>query len=523
MAPSESMMPPRDPGEEPGGSRPTFWDDGPEINLTEGEVDRFRHALATVYHTEGRMAAVLEGIGYGRARFPVWETATETWQQVFWEFQNGIVDRPWRHLVIAAYAAYPGNAVFRELARHCLPDAPQPQPQPQPREDAARPRSPAKPETAAPPAVVDDVCHVIVEIDDGQDAEQIRAELDRLGLRPEVNWVAGNNISFRVDDDDPITLRTTLDGIGNGYIIVEPGRPDYVLQALLVCGPDGRRFQITGAPAQQTVANIANDVLYQYPTFRDRTRPTVVDLVGPTGQGDRLDPDDTLHDAGIRDGDELRVGFQATAGAVHPQHREEALYRVRNQIVAYAKAHEGFGVEVDWPQLPSEYTLEFRARSFAPNPDGGAEPVEIDRPHRVMIQFGPDFPMTPPQVFWLTPIFHPNVYPMYECEAARNQPHARGLVCLGELAMSYQPSLDFGELCQTLVDIAGFRNYRLFEPTGWVDAHGNPLVVDDFFDEDAMKWAWAHQDRIAAIGGRFAARRDTTTPVFRNSIEPLDQ
>lgn len=493
-----------------------YWDDGPEIDLADGDRDQLRQALAQVYHNEGRMNPLLDGIRFPRDRRPFWTNAADTWQEVFNEFDNGIMDRPWRRLVIAAFTAYQRNTVFRDVAQRYIAEPVQHTDTPE------QPASPADTAQNPPPTFVDEVCHVVVHAV-GDEADQIRERLDQLGLRPEPVWATEHGVSFRVNTADPMILRRRLQGAAFGYIVVEPGRPDYILHALMVNGPDGRRFRIAEAPAQQRVANIASEVLDQYPPFRETTRPTVVDLVGPAGQGDRLDPDDTLHDAGVQDGDELRVGFQATAGAVHPQHREEALYRVRNQIVAYAKAHEDFGVAVDWPQLPSEYTLQFRARSFAPDPDGGPEPVETDRPHRVLIEFGPDFPMAPPRVFWLTPIFHPNVYPMYECEAARNRPHARGLVCLGELAVSYQPSLDFGELCQTLVDIAGYRNYRLFEATGGIDAHGNPVIAGDFFDEAAAQWAWAHQDLIRAIGGQFVIRSEPETPGFRNAIEVIDK
>lgn len=523
MAPPESMMPPQEPGDEPAQWSPSVWD-GPEIELALVERDQFRETIAGIYD-ETATDQLLDRIGFPRGRRPALATATATWGGIFREFDNGIMDRPWRRLLIAAFRDYQTNRVFRGLFQHHILGT-APAPGGKPAREAEKPEA-EQPKAGQPhpdprPAIVDDLCHVIVYIDTGDDAEQVRGLLDRLGLQPEPVWVTEHGIAFRVNTADPIDLRRALQDADFGYIVVEPGRPDYLYRTIWVNGPDGRRFRVTDAPAQQTVENFAGGVLDQYPPFRDTARPTVVDRVGEAGQGDRLDPDDTLHDAGVEDGDELRVGFQATAGAVHPQHREEALYRVRNQIVAYATSHEGFGVEVDWPQLPSEYTIEFPGRSFAPDPDGGPEPVETDRPHRVLIQFGADFPMTPPHVFWLTPIFHPNVYPLYESEAARSRPHMRGLVCLGELAVSYQPALDFGELCQTLVDIAGFRNYRLFEATGEIDAQGRAVIAGDYFDAAAARWALTHQDRIRAIGGRLVGRGDRGAGGFRNRIEAVD-
>ena len=48
-----------------------------------------------------------------------------------------------------------------------------------------------------------------------------------------------------------------------------------------------------------------------------------------------------------------------------------------------------------------------------------------------------------------------------------------GAVCLGVLQDSYSPGLDFGLVCQMLVDMAGYRNYELTEG----------------YDPDAGRWA----------------------------------
>jgi hypothetical protein len=524
MASSGAMKPPQDPEEDPEEQQWAALYDGPEIELTQGERADLLRALADVYHNENRVTPLLDRIGFPRGQRPGWNNtaAADMWLEVAHEFDNGIMEQPWRRLLATVFRAYRRNRTFRNLANRHLGN--------RPRQGSGQDQPDMHPQqTAAPdgnqdplPALVDDRCHIVVQIDTDAETQQIADELGQRDLEPEIFWATDHGASFRVNTADPIELRRRLDATDFGYLIVPPGVPDYVYYALWVNGPDGRRFRIREAPAQQTVVNVAGEILDQYPPFRGTDRPAVIDRIGAAGQGSRLDPDGTLHDAGIQDGDELRVGFQATAGAINPQHREAALYRVRNQIVSYARAHEGFGVKVDWPQLPSEYTIEFRARSFAPDPGGGPEPVEIDRAHRVRIQLGADFPVAPPQVFWLTPIFHPNVYPMYECEAARARPNARGLVCLGELQVSFQPALDFGELCQTLVDIAGFRNYRIFQETSRVDERGNSVLITDFFDETAAQWVLAHQDRVRAIGGQFVRLGRRTKPEFRNDIEVAD-
>ncbi|MBT2510188.1 hypothetical protein J7I98_30910 [Streptomyces sp. ISL-98] len=257
------------------------------------------------------------------------------------------------------------------------------------------------------------------------------------------------------------------------------------------------------------------------PGFTDATRSTVIDHVQADGQGRRLDPDATLHESGVQDGDRMRVGFETTAGAVNPLDRQDALYRVRNQIVAYAESHPGFGVSADSALLPTEFEVEFEQLSFGPPTSPGGEPPEITH-HVVLIQLGPEFPETAPEVYWLTPVFHPNVFPNYDCEQSRAYAQSKGLVCLGLLAESYQPSLSFGTLCQMLVDMAGFRNYSLFEPTGELGPDGNPRVRGNFYDRTAAQWVDEHQDRIIAINGSVAAPALRDAPRYPNLVEPVD-
>jgi ubiquitin-protein ligase len=257
----------------------------------------------------------------------------------------------------------------------------------------------------------------------------------------------------------------------------------------------------------------------------DAARPAVVDRVGPDGQGHRLDPNATLDESEIRDGDRMRVGFQARAAAVNPLDRQDALYRVRNQIRDFGDTREpetAFVVRANSVVLPTEYELEFVQPSFGPPPSPDAAPVDISE-HRVLIQLGSDFPETPPMVFWLTQIFHPNVFPTYECEETRGSETQMGLVCLGALQESYLPSLHFGSLCQLLMDIAGFRNYNLYKSDGTLDATGNLRRQADFFDARAADWVDSveGQRRIAEIKGSPLDKPVRQRPEYRNFIERI--
>jgi len=315
-----------------------------------------------------------------------------------------------------------------------------------------------------------------------------------------------------------------LTGTDFGWTVVAPELRDYLLHRLYIEGPDGRQFRITDAPAQQTVANLAAEVVDQYGSdFPDAARPTVVDRVGPDGQGRRLDPNTTLDQAQVRDGDRMRVGFQARAAAVNPLDRQDALFRVRNQILDFGQTRDpetGFVARANSTLLPTEYELEFTQASFGPPPSATAAPVDISR-HTVLIQLGSDFPETPPAVFWLTRIFHPNVFPTYESEVSRGREAQMGLVCLGALQESYLPSLHFGSLCQMLMDIAGFRNYSLYTTDGTVDSTGSLRRRVDFYDPDAARWVGSPdgQRRIVAIKGSPTDGPVRSDSGYRNVIE----
>jgi hypothetical protein len=356
----------------------------------------------------------------------------------------------------------------------------------------------------------------------GADHQAALDALTRLGLQPQVEQATNHVVVYRLNTSDSNHALTRLDAFPLFFTLLGPGDPTYLLSALAVQGPDGRMFRFTDTPAAQTVADLAADTLEQYEAGFGGKRTAVTDHVQPNGQGQRLDPDTTLHDAGIRDGDQLRVGFESTAGIVNPLFREQTLARAANQIRAYAEAHPGFVVWADASSTPTIYEFEFARPSFAPPPAPGQEPVEIgpDELHRVQLDLGPPFPEEAPKAFWLTPIFHPNIYPNYDSEPARRRPAARGLVCFGDLADDgFRPGMDFGELCQALQDIAGLRNYGLFVPTGDVDAEFRQRLRANYFDQEAARWVMNNQQRIESIGGKVLTRSPRGPRTFRNVVE----
>lgn len=457
--------------------------------------DAFRRMIARVFPNEGAAMRVLRPLGFPESDLPAWiagMNSEDWWSLIFREFDNGIIPEPFRRLLRSALDRYGSNPGFLELSdRYLVPAQAGPEPAPDGR-----------------PAT----CHVIVRASDENERESATAALADLGLDPREIWSTEHAVSYAVNSTDVELVRRALGRTRLGWTLVPPGQPDYLLRELFVQGPDGSRFRFTDAPAAQTVRNITTEVIGQYPDSAGETVPAVADQVLASGERRRLDMDDTLHDAGIRDGDSLRVGVEGRAGAVNPLDQQDALDRVFHQVVGYAKAHPGVSVRANRTERPSEYEIDFVQDSLGPPDVEGGEPRLI-REHTLLLQFGEEFPVTPPDVFWLTPIFHPNVFPNYDCEQSRRQPNLQGWVCLGMLNQSWSPATDFGEVLQMLVAIAGYRNYELFGPNG---------EPNNFVDRAAAAWVLGHQAEIVdKIGGNPIAPRPQREPGYPNVIARL--
>ncbi len=508
-----------------------------DIELSNADRDDLLSECARLFSEERAAYRVLDRIGFNRAQRPSFTGVTpiDFWSDVFFQLDSGALPPghpPYWLLISAVLRPYATNRVFRPLAQRygIIP--------PDPAGDntelagpgnaqASQPPGPAYPPgVTAPGTAPPDACHLIVRLGNEDERQRTQATLSGLGLGPQEVWSTPNAVSYRLNSADASGIRRRLEETSLGWTLVPPGQPDYLIPHIFVSGPDGRRWQIDDAPAQQSVGNVAAEVVEQYPRGFDRSgRPTVVDHVGDDGERRRLGSDETLHEAGIQDGDNLQVGFQATAGAVNPLDRQDALFRVRNELLEYARAHPGFSVSADSALLPMVYEVSFTAASWQPPSIPGGEPEPVHR-HRVEIELGPEFPITPPRVTWLSKIFHPNVAPMYDTPDRQGSRLTGGMVCLGLLAESYQPSLSFGELCQILVDLAGYRNYGLVERVTGPD--GQVEIRPNVYDAAAKAWVEAHPERILEIGGVDPALVDpgSTRPAsqphrYRNAIRAL--
>lgn len=484
----------------------------PDIVMSAADRMRFLNSLTTTFYTVPRVIRVLDDIGFPRGSLSSAEGPVEDmWREVLHELQSGRLPHGIRTLLETILVVYPHHETFADLAQ---------------RYDSRPGNGDGRTEHGGDgrteQAARSQFCHVLIR-GEGEAARQgAFAFLTEQGLGPTEVWSTNHDTLFAVREANVARVRQRLaEHEGMDWMVIPPGGQTYLLSQIIVQGPDGRSFRFRDTPAEQTVADLAADTLAEYPDH-GADRRAVTDLVQPNGQGARLAPDVTLHDAGVQDGARLRVAYETNAGAINPLYHAEALVRAGNQIRAFADSHPGITLYANAPDLATTYELEFKVPSLGPPPGEGREPVAIED-HVVQLEFGPGFPQTAPMVFWVSPIFHPNIWPNYDCERARRHPGRKGYVCLGDLTDAYQPALDLGQLCQTLLDVAAFRNYSVVLQTGQVSVSEDGQILDELkgnaFDPIAANWVMNNLDRIAKMGGRVHESSPPRADNFRNDVE----
>jgi hypothetical protein len=481
-----------------------------DITLTGRDRETLLENISSIAPTQESARRWIRVLGLQPAALPAWSpqmNAEFWWDEVFQQFDLGRGLAPYRNLITEILRVYPSNRPVGELHQRYLGTGEQPGPDLEPD---------------------DDRCHVIVPGSTEDDLSDRVKALHDLGLEPVEVWSTQHQTLYAVNSGDVAAVRRRMRANDLHWMVVAPGQRNYVIRNIYIQVPDGTRYQAVDTPSQETVRNLTADVLASHreaneaPGDEDEEAGnTVVDRIDDDGTRVRVDPDQTVDDAGLTEDSQLRVGTEARAGAVHPQVREDALHRVRRQIVAYAEGHRAMTVRANSANLPTDYEIEFTEPGFGPPPCPGADPVEIDR-HRVLIQITPDFPETHPVVFWQSEIFHPNIWPNYDSDPAREQPYARGSVCLGQLQDAWYPAMDFATVCQLIVDIAGYRNYEVFELVTSDD--GRIRIKVNYFDKAAASWAWKHRETIAARNDTpaYESGDDDRYRGPRNVIHPVD-
>ena len=90
---------------------------------------------------------------------------------------------------------------------------------------------------------------------------------------------------------------------------------------------------------------------------------------------------------------------------------------------------------------PSLYLLTFRCNGM--RLDDESNPVEVNE-HRCQIQLGSQYPSQPPDVTWLSPIFHPNIKLQAVCHSGQ-----------------WAPSWSLAEFVSELADMVRYAKYNL--------------------------------------------------------------
>jgi hypothetical protein len=473
--------------------------------------------LPELFDQEPDARDLLASIGRPRSRQAEYRNAAAFWGAELRSLQLGVIRDGLQALIAAASSQWPGHDVLLAMAAQVSALDGEAREQPpevreQPQEDEDEPGD-AAPKPDLPEARLieepapqfhtlmligserhDDFLRLVRRLVHA-DAETCYATTAQSGQLPQSAVLISDPgpRAAQIEEQLLAEVRDWDEGITVEYLTSE-SRP-YLLRQIVVSGTDNRRFALRNVPSTTSLSEIARAVLQNYTDDATRARRgrirTAIDRIGEDGRSDRLDSNRTLSDAGVQDGDELRLATEAVAGAGTALWRESVL-RARTQIRRYARDHSGFViVATDDINLPTRYTVEFRALGFAPPSDPEARPVNprLRSEHRVTILLPASFPVGPPIAVFESEIFHPNVL------AAPVGIAPRGFACLGALTDAYRPDMDFGQLCQMLVDMAGYRQYETRE-----------VQEDDgegYLNRTAAGWASseAGQQRIAGRGG----------------------
>ena len=467
-----------------------------------------RPLLAELFDQESDARTLLADIGRAPKRQSEWQTSAAFWEAELGALRLGAIRDGIPALIATAAAQYPGNQVLATmLAKVSTPDDRASARQSGDEDEQGRIVD--KPDLpAAQVAELSQQFHTLTLTGSDRHDDFLwlvrRLVCSSARLCYATTRQSGQlpQSSVLIDDPGPraakiegqllAEMRDWGEGIAVEYYASEV--QPYLLRQIVVSGTDNRRFALRNVPSTTRLSEIARAVLQHYygdPTRTRRSRVRIaIDRIGADGHAYRLDSNRALSAAGVQDGDELRLAAEATAGVANVLWRESVL-RARAQVNLYARDHPEFViVETDDLNLPTRYTVEFRALGFAPPPDPEAWPLNppLESEHRVTILLPASFPVGPPIVVFESAIFHPNVLP----ESIGIAP--KGFVCLGALLDSYRPDMDFGHLCQMLVDMASYKQYETLDLQE--DGEG-------YLNRPAARWAASEtgQLRIADRGG----------------------
>ncbi len=235
---------------------------------------------------------------------------------------------------------------------------------------------------------------------------------------------------------------------------------------------DGGLFRTT-APGSMLVSTFAGQFVRRH-VHGDRSgsRPdrAVVELERD-GDAQRLNGDQTIHEAGVRDGDRVRIHNEAVAGA-NPQKLEALLTAVQTELEELAARDDRITVRPNLPGSADRYEITLRCGGWGP-PESPANKPYRTFEQDILLEYPAEFPDVPLLVMWRSPIFHPNVRSV------------DGFVCLGALQERYTPLFRPRDLVFMLIELSEYRNYEL----------------DGVLNREAAIWAQLRSELIVEYGG----------------------
>jgi hypothetical protein len=236
--------------------------------------------LAELFGQRTSASSILADVGFPSHRIPTMQNPIEFWEPIAADFAHGVVPGGLAQLAETASHSYPENLELRRITR------------------ALREVEPSSYEVLT-----------LVGSDRYDDFLQlVRARIDP---GAEILAVSPRTCAVLIGDPPPLeevhSIREATSGWGEVRLQLRryAFRPA-ALESLLVRHTDGQAFELRGLPNTTQVRGIAEALADQYPT-PDEPHDLVLERVGPQGTPHRLDPNQTLHDAGILDGDELRL------------------------------------------------------------------------------------------------------------------------------------------------------------------------------------------------------------------------
>jgi len=161
--------------------------------------------------------------------------------------------------------------------------------------------------------------------------------------------------------------------------------------------------------------------------------------------------------------------------------REQRLAAELDVMRALAKQSSILEFEPDGDP-PDRYTITLRGRGIKRGASYGADVEYVDQ-HKCEIRLGYRYPQQPPEVRWLTPVFHPNI-------------SYSGFVKLGECGLTWEQDLTLDVVCERIWDLA-----RL----AWFD-------LDTARDHSAKKWFSEQREVSLPIDARPLRDRGGPSP-----------